>query len=204
VLGVIDTYGIELLHLILEGRSPQQIGRKGVSNHRWIVGGKLCLLLNVVALRLPPLRDRREDIPGLVAHFLAHYCREVHRLGLEITPAALALLQSYAWPGNVREFQNAIERAVVLTPGPALTETDFPPEIRQATAGAVAPVAPLPRRADILPLADALVAFKRAKVRQALARAQGNHRQAAKLLGIEPSNLSRLLHTLQIPSPPRG
>jgi len=160
--------------------------------------------LNVVTLTLPPLRDRREDIPVLAAHFLAHYSREVHRPGLEITPAALALLQGYPWPGNVREIQNAIERAVVLTPGPALTEADFPPEIRQTTAGAVAPVPSLPGLDDAMPLADALVAFKRAKVRQALARAQGNQRQAAKLLGVEPSNLSRLLHTLDIPSQPHG
>jgi Nif-specific regulatory protein len=158
--------------------------------------------LNVVALTLPPLCDRREDIPALVDHFLTQYSREVNRPGLGITPAALELLQAYHWPGNVRELQNTIERAVVLTPGPAITVADFPPEIRQANAGE--PVLPLLELDEAMPLAEAVVAFKRARVCSALARARGNQRQAARLLGLEPSNLSRLLHTLGITPQPRG
>src|SRR5215475_2906014 len=89
--------------------------------------------LNVVSLTLPPLRERPEDIPALVHHFLAHYSREVNRPGLTITPAALTLLQAYPWPGNVRELQNAVERAVVVAPSPVLTGADFPPAISQAS-----------------------------------------------------------------------
>ena len=88
--------------------------------------------LNVVAITLPALRERRADIPAYVHHFIAHYGREVNRPGLNIIQEAVDMLQAYRWPGNVRELQNAIERAVVLSSGPYLTPADFPAEIRQA------------------------------------------------------------------------
>src|SRR5919198_240921 len=88
--------------------------------------------LNVVAITLPALRERRADIPAYVHYFITHYSREVNRPGLSITPEAVDMLQAYRWPGNVRELQNAIERAVVLSSGPYITPADFPAEIRQA------------------------------------------------------------------------
>ena len=87
--------------------------------------------LNVVALTLPALHERRADIPALVHHFITHYSREVNRPGLSITQEAVDMLQAYRWPGNVRELQNAIERAMVLSSGPYITPADFPAEIRQ-------------------------------------------------------------------------
>jgi Nif-specific regulatory protein len=154
--------------------------------------------LNVVALTLPALRERRADVPALVHHFIAHYSREVNRPGLSISPEAVDMLQAYHWPGNVRELQNAIERAVVLSSGPYLTPTDFPAEIRQA-------VHPLdntgPHTSCIdatLPLSEAVEAFKRVRVQQALTKAGGNQRMAAKFLGLQPSNLSRLMATLRL------
>ena len=152
--------------------------------------------LNVVALTLPRLRDRQPDIPALVYHFLDHYGREVNRPGLGITQEALELLCTYHWPGNVRELQNAIERAVVLSQGPDLTASDFPTEIRQAGRLPTDTPSPLQDIDASLPLAEAIIAFKRAKVLQALDMAHGNQSQAAKLLGLQPSNLSRLMHTL--------
>jgi DNA-binding NtrC family response regulator len=77
--------------------------------------------LNVVPLHLPPLRDRREDIPELVAHFLDIYNEQNDRYVAHIDPRALAALQQYQWPGNVRELQNYVERAVVMAPGDELT-----------------------------------------------------------------------------------
>ncbi len=152
--------------------------------------------LNVVSITLPPLRDRREDVPGLVRYFIAHYCHEVNRPQLRITQAALALLQAYRWPGNVRELQNAIERAVVLTPGSSITETDFPADIRQTLQPAPEPSPTVLSVDTELPLAEAVIAFKRARVRHALESAGGNQSHAAKLLGVQPSNLSRLMQTL--------
>lgn len=151
--------------------------------------------LNVVAITLPPLRERREDLPSLVKYFLVQYCREVGRPCLAIDADAMALLQTYPWPGNVRELQNAMERAVVLAPGVSITVADLPAEIRQtpgATAGAT-------QSSDIDPslsLAEAVHAFKRVWVQQALEEAAGNQSRAAKRLGLPPSNLSRLLRTL--------
>ena len=77
--------------------------------------------LNVVPIHLPPLRDRREDIPELVAHFLDIYNEQNDRYVAHIEPRALAALQQYHWPGNVRELQNYVERAVVMAPGDELT-----------------------------------------------------------------------------------
>ena len=141
--------------------------------------------LNVVALPLPPLRDRREDVSTLARHFIAHYGREVNRPGLGLTQAAMDLLQAYHWPGNVRELQNAIERAVVLSPGPDITPADFPAEIRQATRtpGSVSCEA---QDVDAtLSLTEAIEAFKRARIRQALELPGGNQSQATKLLGLK-------------------
>ncbi len=154
--------------------------------------------LNVVAITLPALRERRADIPAYVHHFIAHYSREVNRPGLSITPEAVDMLQAYRWPGNVRELQNAIERAVVLSSGPYLTLADFPTEIRQAVYSP-ASTAPDTLSMDMtLPLTEAVEAFKRARIQQALTQAGGNQRLAAKFLGVQPSNLSRLMSTLRL------
>jgi Nif-specific regulatory protein len=151
--------------------------------------------LNVVAITLPPLRERKEDLPSLVEHFIEQYCREVGRPRLPIEPDAMALLQTYLWPGNVRELQNAMERAVVLSPGPAISVADLPAEIRQVP-GVTAGVVRFPAIDASLSLAEALNAFKRTWVMQALEEAEGNQSRAAKRLGLPPSNLSRLLRTL--------
>jgi DNA-binding NtrC family response regulator len=85
--------------------------------------------LNVVPIHLPPLRDRREDIPQLVAHFLDYYNEENDRYVIHIQPEAMKQLQDYDWPGNVRELQNYIERAVVLAEGDELTVDLLPEEL---------------------------------------------------------------------------
>jgi DNA-binding NtrC family response regulator len=150
--------------------------------------------LNVVTLTLPPLRDRRDDIPALVAHFLAQYGREVNRPGLRITPAALDVLQAYPWPGNVRELQNAIERAAVLAPDLVLTATDFPPEIRQACRPPAETIPPCSDLDDTMPFAVALapqewmaartLPAEAAQIQQALIQTGGNVARIARLLGV--------------------
>jgi len=86
--------------------------------------------LNVVSICLPPLRERREDIPALASHFLSIYCRKNDRHVPHIDPRAIDALKSYDWPGNVRELQNYIERAVVLAPGDELTVDLLPETVR--------------------------------------------------------------------------
>ena len=147
--------------------------------------------LNVVSITVPPLRERREDIPALIKHFLDLYSREIKRPGLEITQAAIDFLISCPWKGNVRELQNAIERAVVLCTGLVIGESDFPAEVRSA--------APVPPSVDeSLPLAEAVEQFKRGFIRRALEKAHGNQGEAAGALGLQRSNLSRLMKALNL------
>jgi len=86
--------------------------------------------LNVVTIRLPPLRERREDVPALVEHFLKIYAAENSRPAPRVNPAAMQALVDYSWPGNVRELQNYIERAVVLAAGDELTVELLPESVR--------------------------------------------------------------------------
>ena len=96
---IVAASNIDLLSLVKEGRFREDL------YHR----------LNVIHLRLPPLRDRREDIPMLLAHFLERFCHENDKPLRQFTPAAMKLLMDYDWPGNVRELENVVERAVVLS-----------------------------------------------------------------------------------------
>jgi Nif-specific regulatory protein len=152
--------------------------------------------LNVVPITLPPLRDRKEDIPTLVEHFIARYCSERKCPRMGIDTAAMMAIQSYSWPGNVRELQNVIERAVVLSSQAMITLTDLPAEIRNATVGHPQTV-PQPLAIDTpSSLAEAMIVFQRTKVRQALDVTGGNQTKAAQLLGLPRANLSKLMKKL--------
>src|SRR5947208_10035581 len=87
--------------------------------------------LHVISIHLPPLRDRKDDVPLLVSHFLVKYGEENRKSGLELSPEALDLLTDYDWPGNVRELENVIERAVVLSPGPRIGPELIPDHVRK-------------------------------------------------------------------------
>ncbi|MDQ3996345.1 MAG: sigma 54-interacting transcriptional regulator, partial [Gemmatimonadota bacterium] len=132
--------------------------------------------INVVRLHLPPLRDRREDIPELVRHFMQLYGR---RLGLSVAavaPAAMRLLMEYAWPGNVRELENVIERALVLAEGPQIEPDQLPAAVRS-------PGAEAPTRDEVdLSIKRQTAALERGLIRSALERTGGNRTRAAKLL----------------------
>src|SRR5207253_1645499 len=104
--------------------------------------------LNVVSVTLPPLRQRKGDIPALAAHFIDKYARAYTKEVQGLAPGTLQALVSHDWPGNVRELENAIERAVVLCPGGLLTADDLPPTLRGPRPGprpqnALIPGAPL-------------------------------------------------------------
>ena len=92
--------------------------------------------LHVINIWLPPLRDRKEDIPPLVQHFLEKYGAENGKAGIEITPDALDLLMDYSWPGNIRELENTIERAVVLSSGTSIGLDLIPDYVRPAPTSA--------------------------------------------------------------------
>ncbi|HQR30233.1 MAG TPA: sigma-54 dependent transcriptional regulator [Anaeromyxobacteraceae bacterium] len=135
--------------------------------------------LHVVTLRLPPLRERPEDVPALVDHFLSRYARLRPEAPLRgISPGALEVLQAYRWPGNVRELEHAVERAVVLADGPLLEEADLPEEVR--LPGRVTPSLP-PRDGD-LSVKRGFRALEERLIRDALDRTGGNRTRAAELL----------------------
>jgi DNA-binding NtrC family response regulator len=108
--------------------------------------------LNVVTIYLPPLRERREDIPGLVSHFLRVYNEQNFRHVPYVQPAAMQALQDYSWPGNVRELQNYIERAVVLAPGDELTRDLLPETVLGGSPRRIGRI-----RGDVEALASELV-----------------------------------------------
>jgi DNA-binding NtrC family response regulator len=142
--------------------------------------------LNVIRLHLPPLRDRRDDIPLLVRHFLALHCRQLSRELEGFAPAALAALRSHAFPGNVRELSNVVEQAVALAAGPLIEPEDLPEHIRQPAAARPVMSSPAPSAS---PLEDALEGVEQEQIREALRLTGWNISQAATRLGISRNTL---------------
>ncbi|MCS6771674.1 MAG: sigma-54 dependent transcriptional regulator [Kiritimatiellae bacterium] len=138
--------------------------------------------LDVVSIRLPPLRERTGDLPLLVNHFIQVFAKENAKPVAGITPEALAALQSYSWPGNVRELRNVIERMVVLARGDRLTLRDVPPHIRGEADAA-------PRGGTL-----SLVENEKLLIQRALKLHDGNVTRAAQELGISRRTLHRKLN----------
>jgi DNA-binding NtrC family response regulator len=145
--------------------------------------------LNVVPITLPPLRERREDIPALARHFLERFAKEVKKNLSEISEEALGKLSAYDWPGNVRELANVIERAVVLGQGPEVAPHDLPARIVAAQSEF---------QSDGISYRDAMDAYRRQLVTRALAQTQGNRAAAARALGLHEKYFLRLLKSLAI------
>jgi DNA-binding NtrC family response regulator len=156
--------------------------------------------LNVIRVDLPPLRERPEDIPLLAAHFLDRLKSKLGRKLEGFTAGALSALALHAWPRNVRELENVIERAAVLSPGPTISETDLPGEIQNAKKPAAEDVAF--RRLSEMPFAQAkalsVAAFERRYLTTVLERANGNITQAALAAGMDRSNFRRLLKEYEL------
>ncbi|GBD26764.1 Transcriptional regulatory protein ZraR [bacterium HR30] len=143
--------------------------------------------LNVVAIHLPPLRERPEDIPLLVEHFVQRFSRDYGVEPKRVTPAAMDRLLAYQWPGNIRELQNTIERAFALSRAPEIGVEDLPERILRQASG-LAEETPQPSdEFSILPLAE----LERRAIVAALAHTRGNKSEAARLLGIERQRLYR-------------
>jgi len=145
--------------------------------------------LNVVAIEIPPLRKRAEDIPLLAAYFAARYSEKVKRRVAGISPKARACLLRYSWPGNVRELENAIERAVVLGSTELLLPEDLPDSILEETASSGEPGSALH---------DGIREAKKKLIEQAIEQANGNYTEAAGILGVHPNHLFRLIRTLNL------
>jgi len=139
--------------------------------------------LNVVRINIVPLRERRDDIPVLIDHFIRKYNHEFTKQIEGITPDALTCLQEYSWPGNVRELQNVIERSVGLVTGSLIRLSDLPVDLMLPDPGSRI------RQAQTLPLKQACEQFERQIVLRVLERVGWNRSEAARLLGLHRNTL---------------
>jgi two-component system, NtrC family, response regulator len=151
--------------------------------------------LNVVQIDMPPLRERREDIPLLAMHFLQKYSGENRKQVTGFTTEAMDYLTAYEWPGNVRQLENVVERCVVLCAGETVTGEDLPPDIRDEEAQFKSAVDLLPGRIN---LAETLEKIEAALIRRALARSSFVQVKAADLLGVSKSLLQYKLKKYKI------
>ncbi|HEV2423470.1 MAG TPA: sigma-54 dependent transcriptional regulator [Terriglobia bacterium] len=154
--------------------------------------------LNVIALTLPPLRDRKEDIPLLLDHFLSRFARENGRAEMRFSTEALKLLLDYDWPGNVRELENAVERAVVLSSGPLLQAALLPEQISQNSDRRQRDVIAGFEELDGQSLFDILESYERGVIVEMLSRSNWNQTEAAERLRIPLSTLNQKIKRLQI------
>ena len=145
--------------------------------------------LNVVRLVLPPLRERAEDIPLLLAHYLGVFAKENAVEAPVLEPGAIRTLQAYAWPGNIRELRNFCENAVVTRRGGKLTEYDLDPKYRNAAGIPAAPAIPGAPPVNQLSVEE----NEKRLLREALIKARGNRTRAAELMGISRRTLHRKL-----------
>jgi transcriptional regulator with PAS, ATPase and Fis domain len=161
--------------------------------------------LNVINLELPPLRDRKEDIPLLVEHFLQKYCREnekfldaAGKLQLRFEPDAMQILMDHNWPGNVRELENVMERAVVLATGTTIPVSVLPDHLLQAAGIRTRRPAgeALPADASLFEMVNE---FERRKIIEALEGAGYSQTEAAERLHIPLSTLNQKIKRLEIP-----
>lgn len=152
--------------------------------------------LSVIPITIPPLRDRREDIPLLINHFLGRFNRDKRRLVKGFSREALEILRNYDWPGNVRELENLVERMVTLKENGFITPDDLPdryltskPPLRPAAAVPAATPAAEELPADGICLNSAVEAFENRLILQALQRTGGNKKEAASLLNLKRTTL---------------
>jgi two-component system response regulator PilR (NtrC family) len=159
--------------------------------------------LNVITVQLPPLRERKEDIPLLVQHFLEKYGEENNRRDSELTPDALDLLMDYDWPGNVRELENVIERAIVLSSGTRI-DTSLVPDQVKATRRFQVPQFVLPPEG--ISFRDVINDFEKRLIESTLEAAGGVQKRAAELLHIKPTTLNEMIkrHDIRPRRPRRG
>jgi DNA-binding NtrC family response regulator len=151
--------------------------------------------LNVINIKLPPLRDRREDIPLLVDHFLAKYAAENAKVVRDVLPEVMAILVDYSWPGNVRELENVIERAVVLSSSPVIG-LDLLPEPLQGDRTRPLP-GPVPIDAN-RPFYETMEKVEREIIMETLKSVNGVQRKAAVRLGLNPTTLNEKIKRLKI------
>ncbi len=151
--------------------------------------------LHVISIYLPPLRQRKDDIPVLAQHFLVKYGKDNNKPDLELTADALDLMMDYHWPGNVRELENVIERAVVLATGPRIGTELIPEHVRTAPAFQIPKFVVPP---EGISFKDVITNVEKRLIESTLEAAGGVQKRAAELLGIKPTTLNEMIKRYDI------
>lgn len=190
-VGATAAEAIDLRLICASNQALQQLADQGLFRQ------DLLYRINTIEIMLPPLRQRREDIPLLAQHYLAKYAKQYQRSGLQLTPSQLDLLCKYHWPGNVRQLAHVLERAVVLSENSVLDFSQLQLANPAATADqpdSLSPMSGKTQSADASASPDFLLEQVEAKtIRQALSFYQGNISQAAQALGLTRGALYRRL-----------
>jgi len=149
--------------------------------------------LNVIVIKIPPLRERTEDIPLLAQHFVRKFGEENERKTFSLEPSALKVLMDYDWPGNVRELENVMERAVVLSPGNTIREDLFPKNLVQPVSEQHTPLA-----GNGISLKERVGDYEKSIILTALEKTGWNQKKAARLLAVNATTLSEKLKRFKI------
>jgi DNA-binding NtrC family response regulator len=154
--------------------------------------------LNVITVELPALRQRKEDLPALVQHFVDKYAKENGKAVVGATPDALQALLDYDWPGNVRELENVIERGVVLCTGNRITRELIPDHVRKSPSFSVPHLTVPPEGIN---LRDVIANFEKRLIEGTLESTGGVQKEAARLLGLKPTTLNEMIkrHNILLP-----
>ena len=188
-LGGVDTIKVDVRILAATNVSLKEMTAQGRFRE------DLFYRLNVITVELPPLRDRKEDVPLLVGHFLEKFTEEGRKGPLILTPAAMDRLMSYHWPGNVRELENVIERAVVLCPDREIGP-DLIPDHVSANPVTAAPDVVIP--AQGIHFREVIIGHERRYIEAALEAAGGVQKKAAELLHIKATTLNEMMKRYEI------
>ncbi len=179
------------------------VAATNVDLHRAVEEGRfredLYYRLNVIAIQLPPLRQRKEDVPALVQHFVDKYAQENGKAVEGVTPEALQVLMDYDWPGNVRELENVIERGVVLATGPTIGKELVPEQVRSSPGLFHIPPVSVPPEG--INLREVIAGFERRIIESTLDTTGGVQKDAARLLGLKPTTLNEMIKRHNIPLP---
>jgi two-component system response regulator PilR (NtrC family) len=188
-LGAVDTVKVDVRILAATNIDLLEMVKRGEFRE------DLYYRLNVITINLPPLRDRLEDVPPLVDHFLEKYSRENGKPPLRFTGPALHALMTHSWPGNIRELENVVERAVVLAEGSRIDLDLLPMPMREKPAAGSMDSA---KALEKVGLNEALDRYESDLILQTLKKASGVQKRAAQILGIKPSTLSEKIKRLGI------
>jgi DNA-binding NtrC family response regulator len=194
-LGSNKTINVDIRLISATNRNLQEMVQQGKFRE------DLFYRLNVVELRLPPLRERRDDVPLLAHHFLQRSGELFHKKARRFSQATMRALEQYNWPGNVRELENVVQRAVVLSDGPCIEVAQLPVALRSiiGVERVVQPAAVEPEAAPaVMSYEEEIRRFKRNLILRTLREYGWRKAESARALGVARGYLHRLIHQLEI------